>query len=97
MKKHMTAYSSAEDRKEGPAETSTTVLELIFLFFIIVLILASGICYLNLAPAMSERSDIQDEALGIYNQHRMKLDRLSKKYYGKLVSTKKKIQSIGDN
>lgn len=93
----MPSYSPAEDSKSEPAKANTNVLELIFLFFITVLILASGICYLNLAPAMSERSDIQDEALGIYNQYGMIFDRLSKKYYVELVSTNKKIQSTGDN
>ena len=92
----MTAYISMEDRKSEPAETNTTVLELIFLFFIIALIVVSGIFYLNLAPAISERSDVKEEALGIYNRHKMKLDQLSKKYYGELVSAKKDIHSVGD-
>ena len=92
MKKQM-AYNLTEVRKFEPAKTNTTVLELIFLFFIIVLILATGTCYLNIAP---DRSYVQDEALGIYNQHRMKLDQLSKKYYGESVSANKKIESIGD-
>jgi len=97
MVNQMTAYISAEDRKTELTETSMTFLEQVFLFFIIVLLMASAIHYLNLAPGVSGRSDVQDDALGIYNQHRMKLDELSKKYYGELVSAKKKIQSIGDN